>query len=79
MVRPDEREHRLASGLWLPETAEDETRAQVGTVLAVGPRRADITAGDRVLFRQWGGTEVVVGGKELLLLSPRDVFAVVSE
>jgi chaperonin GroES len=48
-------------------------------VLAVGPRRADITAGDRVLFRQWGGTEVVVGGKELLLLSPRDVFAVVSE
>lgn len=77
LVRPDPREHQLESGLWLPETAEDETRAQTGTVVGVGPKRADITCGERVLYRQWGGTECVVSGETLLILPPRDVFAVI--
>jgi chaperonin GroES len=79
LVRPDPRQHRLESGLWLPETAEDEARAQTGTVVGVGPKRADITSGDRVLYRQWGGTECIVGGEDLLILEPRDVFAVIEE
>jgi chaperonin GroES len=61
----------------MPQTAVDDTRAQTGTVLAVGPKTRDVTAGDRLLFRRWGGTEVRADGEGLLLLEPRDVYAVI--
>lgn len=75
VVRPDPRAGRWASGLYIPDTAEDDARAQTGTVLAVGPQRRDLSPDDRVLYRRWGGTEVEMGAEKLLILPPRDVLA----
>jgi chaperonin GroES len=79
LVLPDQPAEQWASGLHKPTTAEDARRPVTGTVLRVGPTRRDVAGGDRVLFRQWGGTEVVVAGRLLLILPARDVFAVIDD
>ena len=71
LVRPDAEQDRTDFGLLLPSTARDQLRAQTGTVEAAGPDVLDLAAGDRVLYRQWGGVEVTVGGQLLLLLRTR--------
>lgn len=85
VVKPNEAETQTASGLVIPDTAKE--KPQQGTVLAVGPgRRSDttgeviplgISVGDTVLYSKYGGTEVAVGGDDLLVLNARDVLAVV--
>ncbi len=85
VVKPNEAETQTASGLVIPDTAKE--KPQQGTVLAVGPgRRSDTTGeviplginvGDTVLCSKYGGTEVAVGGDDLLVLNARDVLAVV--
>ncbi len=85
VVEPNEAEQTTASGLVIPDTAKE--KPQQGTVLAVGPgKRAentgelialDITVGQTVLYSKYGGTEVTVDGKDLLILSSRDVLAIV--
>jgi chaperonin GroES len=85
VVKPNEAETQTASGLVIPDTAKE--KPQQGTVLAVGPgKRAEssgeliplgIEAGQTVLYSKYGGTEVTVDGDELLVLSARDVLAVV--
>jgi chaperonin GroES len=85
VVEPNEAEQTTASGLVIPDTAKE--KPQQGKVLAVGPgKRAestgeliplDVKVGDTVLYSKYGGTEVTVDGKELLILSSRDVLAVV--
>lgn len=75
LIRPDPVELQRPSGLWLPDTADDEHRAQTGEVLGAGPDVRDVAAGDRVLYARWGGTEVEVGGDALLMLNVRDVYA----
>ena len=85
VVKPNEAETQTASGLVIPDTAKETP--QQGTVLAVGPgRRSDTTGdviplginvGDTVLYSKYGGTEVAVGGDDLLVLNARDVLAVV--
>lgn len=79
MVRPDPRVKRWTSGLWIPNTAQDDNRPQTGMVLAVGPQTRGVAEGDRVLYRQWGGTEVRNGEEDQLLLPARDVFALLVE
>ena len=84
VVRPLEPEERTASGLVIPDTARE--KPQQGEVLAVGPgRRAESTGelipigvkvGDRVVYSKYGGTEITVDGEDLLILSSRDVLAV---
>jgi chaperonin GroES len=73
-----------ASGLVIPDTAKE--KPQEGEVLAVGPGRMtdkgvrvamDIKVGDRVIYSKYGGTEIKHGGQEFLLLSARDVLAIV--
>ena len=83
LVRPDPEDERTGFGLHLPVTAQDQRRAQTGTVVAVGPEVLDLRPGDRVLYRQWGGIEVTVAGVLHVLLrtrqaadDPADVFAV---
>ena len=76
-----------ASGLVIPDTAKE--KPQEGKVIAVGPGRfdedgekripMDIKTGDTVIFSKYGGTEVTYDGKDYLLLSARDVLAVVSK
>ena len=85
VVLPNEAEQTTASGLVIPDTAKE--KPQQGKVLAVGPgKRAentgeliplDIKEGQTVLYSKYGGTEVTVEGKDLLILSSRDVLAVV--
>ena len=86
VVKPSEEEETTASGLVIPDTAKE--RPQEGEVIAVGPGRfneagteripMDVKAGDKVIYSKYGGTEVKVQGQEYLILSARDVLAVIS-
>jgi chaperonin GroES len=87
VVKPNQAEERTASGLVIPDTAKE--KPQQGSVLAVGPgRRAeasgeliplDVKVGDTVVYSKYGGTEITVGGEDLLILSSRDVLAIVAK
>ena len=84
LVRPEEGEETTASGIVIPDTAKE--KPQEGTVLAVGPGKrsdsgelipVDVKDGDRVIYSKYGGTEIKVEGEDLLILSSRDVLAIV--
>ena len=85
VVRPNEAEQTTVSGLVIPDTAKE--KPQQGEVLAVGPGRRseqtgeviplDVTVGDRVIYSKYGGTEIKHSGEEYLILSARDVLAIV--
>src|SRR5438128_12070565 len=84
VVRPLEEEtEKTPSGIIIPDTAKE--KPQEGEVVAVGPGRfedgkrvpIDVKVGDRVLYSKYGGTEVKVGSDEYLVLSSRDLLAVV--
>src|ERR1700745_3055881 len=87
VVRPLEAEQTTASGLGIPETAKE--KPQEGEVLAVGPGRfddagtkrvpIDVKVGDVVLYSKYGGTEVKYAGEDYLVLSARDVLAVIDK
>ena len=85
VVQASEAETTTASGLVIPDTAKE--KPQEGTVLAVGPGRfedgnrvpLDVKVGDKVLYSKYGGTEVKYNGEEYLVLSARDVLAVVNK
>jgi len=82
----DELEQRTASGLVIPDSAKE--KPMIGEVLAVGPGALndegkrlpmDVKEGDKVLYSKYAGTEVKLEGKEYLVLSARDVLAVVGK
>ena len=85
IVKPGDAEETTASGLVIPDTAKE--KPQEGMVLAVGPGRfedgarvpLDVSIGDRVLYSKYGGTEVKHGGEEYLVLSARDVLAIIEK
>ena len=86
VVKPLDAEQTTASGLVIPDTAKE--KPQEGEVVAVGPGRfnedgderipMDISVGDKVIYSKYGGTEVKYSGQEYLILSARDILAVVS-
>ena len=83
VVKASEGEETTASGIVIPDTAKE--RPQEGQVMAAGPGRfedgqrvpMDVKAGDEVIYSKYGGTEVKVQGEEYLILSGRDVLAVI--
>jgi len=83
VVKPGEEEETTVSGIVIPDTAKE--KPQEGEVVAVGPGRfeegsrvpMDVKVGDRVLYSKYGGTEVKVAGEDYLVLSARDVLAIV--
>ena len=84
IVKQVEAEQTTASGLVIPDTAKE--KPQEGEVLAVGPGRIDdngnrvpldVKVGDKVIYSKYGGTEVKYGGDEYLILSARDILAIV--
>ena len=85
VVKANEAEERTASGLVIPDTAKE--KPQQGSVLAIGPGRRseqtgeiiplDVKVGDTVVYSKYGGTEITVDGDDLLILSARDVLAIV--
>ena len=87
VVKPLDAEQTTASGLVIPDTAKE--KPQEGEVLAVGPGRVsdegekriplDVKVGDTVLYSKYGGTEVKYGGEEYLILSARDVLAIIEK
>src|SRR3712207_3576829 len=86
VVQASEAEQTTASGLVIPDTAKE--KPQEGTVVAVGPGRisdqgerikVDVSEGDIVVYSKYGGTEIKLGGEEYLILSARDVLAIVEK
>ncbi|MDO5721539.1 MAG: co-chaperone GroES [Actinomycetaceae bacterium] len=86
VIQQVEAEQTTASGLVIPDTAKE--KPQEGTVVAVGPGRIDdkgnrvpmdVAEGDVVIYSKYGGTEVKYQGEEYLILSARDVLAVVTK
>jgi chaperonin GroES len=86
VVQANEAETTTASGLVIPDTAKE--KPQEGTVLAVGAGRfddkgtripVDVQVGDTVIYSKYGGTEVKYNGEEYLVLSARDVLAVIEK
>ncbi len=85
LVQPLDAEQTTASGLVIPDTAKE--KPQEGKVMAVGPGRfddegenripLDISEGDTVIYSKYGGTEVKYDGQEYLILSARDVLAII--
>jgi len=87
VVKPLDAEQTTASGLVIPDTAKE--KPQEGQVIAVGPGRfddegekripLDVNVGDTVLYSKYGGTEVKYSGEEFLILSARDVLAIIEK
>ncbi|MDF2565630.1 MAG: 10 kDa chaperonin [Massilibacillus sp.] len=75
---------KTASGIVLPDTAKE--KPQEGTVVAVGTGKVldngtrvalDVKAGDKIIFSKYAGTEVKAAGKDYLIVSERDILAIV--
>ena len=87
LVQTLEAEQTTASGLVIPDTAKE--KPQEGTVIATGPGRfdedgekripLDVKVGDIVIYSKYGGTEVKYNGQDYLLLSARDILAIVEK
>ena len=84
VIKAVEAETVTASGLVIPDTAKE--KPQEGIVLAVGEGRfddsgkrvpVDVKVDDKVIYSKYGGTEIKYGGEDYLVLSARDILAVV--
>ena len=84
VVKPTPREEMTKSGIVLPDTAKE--KPQEGEVIAVGPggfdsegKRTpmDVSLGDKVLYAKYAGTEFKVEDEELLIVSQKDILAIV--
>ena len=86
LIERIEAESKTAGGIIIPDTAKEKPAE--GVIVAVGKGNfnekgeritLDVSKGDRVLFAKWGGTEVKVNGKELIILKESDILAVVEK
>jgi chaperonin GroES len=86
VIKPTPREEMTKSGIVLPDTAKE--KPQEGEVLSVGPGKVlddgsrsamDVTVGQKVLYAKYAGTEFKVEGEELLIVSEKDILAIVED
>jgi chaperonin GroES len=86
VVKPQPKEEVTKSGIVLPDTAKE--KPMEGTILAVGPGRRndkgeivpmDVAEGDKILFAKYAGTEWKHDNEDLLLISEKDILAVIKE
>jgi chaperonin GroES len=86
VVKPTAREEMTKSGIVLPDTAKE--KPQEGSILAVGPGRIlddgkreamDVKVGQKVLYGKYAGTEFKVDDEELLIVSQKDILAIVED
>jgi chaperonin GroES len=84
VIKPTAREDMTKSGIVLPDTAKE--KPQEGVILAAGPGKIDdngkrepmdVKVGDKVLFAKYAGTEFKIEGDELLIVSQKDILAIV--
>ena len=87
IVRVAEQEEKTSGGILLPQTANKE-KPQEGEVLAVGPGKLldngdfgkmSVRQGDRVVFAKYAGTEVKLQGEEVLVISEKDILAIIEQ
>ncbi len=81
------KEEKTSSGIFLPDTAAKE-KPQIGKVVAVGSGKMteagkrvapEVKKGDEVVFAKYAGTEVKLDGKEYLIVTERDILAIVGK
>ena len=86
VIRPGAREETTKSGIVIPDTVKE--KPQEGTILAVGPGRfledgsreqMDVKTGDKVLYAKYAGSEFKLDGEDLLIVSQKDILAIVSD
>ncbi|AZO34044.1 MULTISPECIES: co-chaperone GroES [unclassified Mesorhizobium] len=84
VVRRVESESKTAGGIIIPDTAKE--KPQEGEIIAVGSGARDeagklvpldVTAGDRILFGKWSGTEVKLNGEDLLIMKESDIMGII--
>ena len=84
VIQPTPREEMTKTGIVLPDTAKE--KPQEGTIIAAGPGKLndegerepmDVKVGDKVLYAKYAGTEFKVDGNEYLIVSQKDILAVV--
>ena len=84
LIEPLEAESKTASGIILPDTAKE--KPQMGKVVAVGKGKIGpkgdthqmvVKVGDTVMYKKWGGNEVKVDGKDMILVGQEDILAIV--
>mgnify|MGYP000930425213 CR=1 FL=1 len=82
VVKPEPAEEKTASGIILPDTAQE--KPQMGTVMAVGPGKSSdsgdiigmaLKKGDKVLYGKYSGTEIKVDGDDVLIMRESDILA----
>jgi chaperonin GroES len=75
---------KTAGGIIIPDTATE--KPSEGKIVAAGPgtrnddgsyNKLDVKKGDRVLFGKWGGTEVKIDGKDLLIMKESDIMGII--
>ena len=86
VIKPTPREEMTKSGIVLPDTAKE--KSQEGTIIAAGPGRInddgerepmDVKEGDKVLYAKYAGTEFKIDSEELLIVSQKDILAIVED
>ena len=86
VIKPTPREEMTKSGIVLPDTAKE--KPQEGTILAVGPGRIgddgkrepmDVSEGQKVLYAKYAGTEFKIDDEERLIVSQKDILAIVQD
>ena len=84
VVRRVESDERTPGGIIIPDTAKE--KPQEGEIMAVGPGARDdsgkivaldVKVGDRILFGKWSGTEVKIGGEDLLIMKESDIMGII--
>lgn len=84
VIRVLEQEEKTASGIFLPDTAKE--KPSQGEVVAVGPGKLqddgkrvalDVRVGDKIIFSKYAGTEVKFEGTKYLIVSERDILAII--
>jgi len=86
LVKRIEQEEKTASGLVIPDTAKE--KPQQGEVVAVGDGKmlengervpVDVKPGDRILFGKYSGSDIKIGGEELLIVREDEILGVLGE
>ena len=86
VVKPTPREEMTKSGLVLPDTAKE--KPQEGSIIAAGPGKTledgtreamDVKVGDKVLYAKYAGTEFKLDGEDVLIVSQKDILAIVAD
>ena len=79
LVKNDQAETKTASGIFIPEAAQEKT--QTAVVVAVGPGTEDekitVKPGDRIMYDKYSGTQVKIDGEDHLIVKISDIIAVV--